>query len=149
MRLTVFTPTYNRRELLTRAYKSLTKQTIKDFEWLIVDDGSTDHTDDEVKKWIDDGIIHIRYHYRENGGKMRAHNTGVGLADTELFLCLDSDDYLVENAVEFALDFHEVRFLASFIVRFILRSVNVFCAFARFLRAATIVVIVFTSKMLI
>ena len=107
MKLTVFTPTYNRRELLARAYKSLTKQTVKDFVWLIVDDGSTDHTDDAVKKWIDEGIIPIRYHYRENGGKMRAHNTGVSLCDTELFLCLDSDDWLVEDAAESLLHAYE------------------------------------------
>ncbi len=99
MRLTVFTPTYNRRELLARAYKSLTVQTSKDFEWLIVDDGSTDGTDDEVKKWIDEGLIPIRYRYRENGGKMRAHNTGVAMCETPLFLCLDSDDYLTPTAV--------------------------------------------------
>jgi len=100
MRLTVFTPTYNRKELLTRAYKSLCRQTVKDFEWLIVDDGSDDHTDDTVKGWIDEGRIRIRYRYRENGGKMRAHNTGVSLCETELFMCLDSDDYLVDTAVE-------------------------------------------------
>ena len=100
MRLTVFTPTYNRKELLTRAYKSLTVQTVKDFEWLIVDDGSTDNTDDEVKKWIDEGLIPIRYTYRENGGKMRAHNTGVSMCDTPLFMCLDSDDFLTDTAVE-------------------------------------------------
>ena len=100
MRLTVFTPTYNRRELLTRVYQSLTRQTVKDFEWLIVDDGSTDATDESVKEWIDEGIISIRYHYRENGGKMRAHNTGVSLAKGELFVCLDSDDYFTDTAVE-------------------------------------------------
>ncbi len=100
MRLTVFTPTYNRRELLIRAYESLCRQTLMDFEWLIVDDGSTDGTDDEVKGWIDASRIPIRYHYRENGGKMRAHNTGVSLASTPLFLCLDSDDRLVDTAVE-------------------------------------------------
>ena len=100
MRLTVFTPTYNRKQLLARAYRSLTVQTVKDFEWLIVDDGSTDNTDDVVKKWIDEGIIRIRYYYRPNGGKMRAHNTGTGLAQTELFVCLDSDDYFIETAVE-------------------------------------------------
>ncbi|MBO4905028.1 MAG: glycosyltransferase family 2 protein [Lachnospiraceae bacterium] len=99
MRLTVFTPTYNRRELLARAYESLKRQTSKDFEWLIVDDGSTDNTDDYVKAWIDEGIVPIRYHYRENGGKMRAHNTGVSLTQTELFMCLDSDDYLTDTAV--------------------------------------------------
>ncbi len=100
MRLTVFTPTYNRKELLRRAYESLTRQTVKDFEWLIVDDGSTDNTDDEVKKWIDEGLVRIRYQYRENGGKMRAHNTGVALCATPLFMCLDSDDYLTDTAVE-------------------------------------------------
>ena len=100
MRLTVFTPTYNRRELLARAYASLTRQTVKDFEWLIVDDGSTDGTDDEVKGWIDEGLVPIRYHYRENGGKMRAHNTGAGLARGEFFMCLDSDDYFTDTAVE-------------------------------------------------
>ncbi|MCR5591864.1 MAG: glycosyltransferase family 2 protein [Lachnospiraceae bacterium] len=100
MRLTVFTPTYNRRELLARAYASLTRQTVRDFEWLIVDDGSSDGTDDEVKKWIDEGLVRIRYHYRENGGKMRAHNTGVAMARTELFVCLDSDDYFTDTAVE-------------------------------------------------
>ena len=99
MRLTVFTPTYNRRELLIRVYESLKRQTCKDFEWLIVDDGSTDATDDYVKAWIDEGLIPIRYHYRQNGGKMRAHNTGVALAKTHLFMCLDSDDYLTDTAV--------------------------------------------------
>ncbi len=100
MRLTVFTPTYNRRQLLGRVYQSLLRQTVKDFEWLIVDDGSDDNTDDAVKEWIDEGIITIRYRYRENGGKMRAHNTGVQLAAGELFVCLDSDDVFTDTAVE-------------------------------------------------
>lgn len=99
MRLTVFTPTYNRKELLARAYDSLKSQSVRDFEWLIVDDGSTDATDDEVKKWMDEGIIQIRYIYRENGGKMRAHNTGVEHCETELFVCLDSDDRFTVTAV--------------------------------------------------
>ncbi len=100
MRLTVFTPTYNRKELLARTYKSLLDQTVKDFEWLIVDDGSTDSTGDEVALWIEEGKFPIRYHYRENGGKMRAHNTGVGMAEGELFVCLDSDDVFIKTAVE-------------------------------------------------
>ena len=99
MRLTIFTPTYNRRELLTRTYNSLCKQNSKDFEWLIVDDGSTDNTGDLVKKWIEDKIIDIKYYYKANGGKMRAHNMGVKLANAPLFLCVDSDDYLIETAV--------------------------------------------------
>jgi glycosyltransferase involved in cell wall biosynthesis len=100
MRLTVFTPTYNRRELLTRAYESLKSQTVKDFEWLIVDDGSTDDTMRVVDEWIKEGVITVRYHYRENGGKMRAHNTGAALSECELFVCLDSDDVFVPTAVE-------------------------------------------------
>lgn len=99
MQLTVFTPTYNRRELLERTYRSLCRQTCMDFVWLIVDDGSTDNTDDAVKEWISEGIIDIRYYYRKNGGKMRAHNMGVSLCDTPLFLCVDSDDFLTDTAV--------------------------------------------------
>lgn len=100
MQLTVFTPTYNRRELLKRTYDSLCRQTCKDFEWLIVDDGSSDDTESLVNEWIEEDKITIRYKYRENGGKMRAHNTGVELAAAELFLCVDSDDFLVDTAVE-------------------------------------------------
>ncbi len=100
MLLTVFTPTYNRRELLGRVYQSLLVQTDLNFIWLIVDDGSTDDTGMLVQEWMQEGRITIEYLYRENGGKMRAHNTGVANCRTELFMCLDSDDYLPENAVE-------------------------------------------------
>lgn len=100
MRLTIFTPTYNRKELLRRTYESLCRQTNKDFEWLIVDDGSTDDTRQAVEGWILDKIITIRYYYKENGGKMRAHNVGVSKANAPLFLCVDSDDYLTDTAVD-------------------------------------------------
>lgn len=100
MLITVFTPTYNRRELLTRAYNSLLNQTSKNFCWLIVDDGSEDDTSAFVRQWMKDEKIAIQYIYCENGGKMRAHNIGVAHAATTLFFCLDSDDYLVENAIE-------------------------------------------------
>lgn len=99
MLLTVFTPTYNRRELLKRAYESLKSQACSGFCWLIVDDGSTDGTGELVKEWISEGIIPIEYHYVENGGKMRAHNRGVEYCKTDWFLCLDSDDRLAEDAV--------------------------------------------------
>jgi len=99
MKLTVFTPTYNRRDLLPRVYESLCAQTCKDFTWLIVDDGSADNTEELVKGWQQENLLHIEYAYFENGGKMRAHNRGVELCRTELFLCLDSDDWLVPNAV--------------------------------------------------
>ena len=100
MFITIFTPTYNRAGLLKRAYESLISQTDKDFVWLIVDDGSTDNTKEAVGEWQREGLIPIEYHYRENGGKMRAHNMGVSNCKTEWFLCLDSDDILVEDAVK-------------------------------------------------
>lgn len=100
MLLTVFTPTYNRRSLLRRVYQSLLAQTDKNFCWLIVDDGSEDDTEQAVQEWIRENTLNIIYVYRENGGKMRAHNTGVEHCTTELFMCLDSDDYLPTDAVE-------------------------------------------------
>ena len=98
--LTVFTPTYNRKAMLKRVYKSLLWQTNKDFCWLVVDDGSDDGTKEEVAGFIGEGKIDIKYIYRSNGGKMRAHNTGVKACETELFVCLDSDDYFTKNAVD-------------------------------------------------
>lgn len=101
--LTVFTPTYNRAGLIGRVYESLKKQTVKDFKWIIVDDGSTDDTKAVVDAFIshnaENGFA-TEYHYQDNGGKMRAHNTGSRLCDTELFLCVDSDDMLTEDAAE-------------------------------------------------
>lgn len=98
--ITVFTPTYNRAYLLSRCYESLTRQTNKSFLWLIVDDGSSDETEELVNRWSDEDIIEIHYYKQENGGKQRAHNLGVELCYTELFICVDSDDYLTDNAIE-------------------------------------------------
>lgn len=97
--LTVFTPTYNRAYILGQLYNSLQRQTDRNFEWLIVDDGSTDNTKELVGKWLQENKVPIRYVYQENAGKMRAHNHGVRLAKTELFVCIDSDDYLSDDAV--------------------------------------------------
>ena len=97
--LTVFTPTYNRADLLNRVYQSLVNQSCKEFVWLIVDDGSSDGTEEKVKEWIKENVIQIRYIYQQNGGKMRAHNVGAKACDTELFVCLDSDDYFTKEAV--------------------------------------------------
>lgn len=99
-RLTIFTPTYNRAYILPQLYTSLIQQTNSNFEWLIVDDGSVDNTRELVKKWTDENLIKIRYIRQENGGKMKAHNTGVQNTDTELFFCVDSDDYIVDTAVD-------------------------------------------------
>lgn len=98
--LTIFTPTYNRETTLERLYEGLLKQTVKDFEWLVVDDGSTDNTREKIEQWMADGQIFIRYFYQENAGKMQAFNLGVKNAKGEFFMCLDSDDLLLENSVE-------------------------------------------------
>lgn len=97
--LTVFTPTYNRAHTLGSLYDSLCSQTMPDFEWIVVDDGSTDNTRELVEGWIAEKKISIRYFYQENSGKMAAHNFAVDAADSDLFLCLDSDDRLFETAV--------------------------------------------------
>lgn len=99
-KLTVFTPTYNRAYILDKLYKSLCSQTDDRFEWLIVDDGSTDETEFIIKKWIQDNKIKIQYFKQENGGKQRAHNKGVELCTTPLFVCVDSDDYVLQTFVE-------------------------------------------------
>lgn len=101
MLITIFTPTYNRRQLIDNLYQSLLAQTANNFEWLVVDDGSNDDTD----KYFSDLLAKqhsfpIRYIKQENGGKHRAINNGVKKASGELFFTVDSDDYLTENAIE-------------------------------------------------
>ncbi len=98
--LTVFTPTFNRAYILTRCYESLKRQTCKDFVWLIIDDGSTDHTKPLVDTWIAEDVIPIRYHWQENQGMHGAHNTAYEHMDTELNVCIDSDDYMPDDAVD-------------------------------------------------
>lgn len=98
--LTIFTPTYNRAYKLHLCYESLKDQTCKNFIWLIIDDGSTDNTKKLVDSWIEEGSIPIRYVYQENQGMHGAHNTAYELIDTELNTCIDSDDYMTEDAVE-------------------------------------------------
>lgn len=99
IQLTIFTPTYNRAYILSKLYKSLCDQTNKNFIWLIVDDGSNDNTRDLINDWIKEDKLTIIYIYQENSGKSAAHNTGVVNCTTELFICVDSDDYLKMNAV--------------------------------------------------
>lgn len=97
---TVFTPTYNRAALLERTFKSLCNQTCGDFEWLIVDDGSTDNTEEAVDQWASKASFPIRYHKQPNGGKYRAFNEALELAKGDLFFTVDSDDYLPVSAIE-------------------------------------------------
>ena len=101
MILTVFTPIYNRADFLNDIYKSLKEQSVKDFEWLIVDDGSSDNCEnvlsDIVSKHNDS--FRIRFYKKPNGGKHTAINIGVREAEGELFLILDSDDSLPPNSI--------------------------------------------------
>ena len=99
--ITIFTPAYNRAHTLPRTYESMLRQSCKDFSWLIVDDGSTDGTEELVKPWLSaDNGFEIRYVRKENGGMHTAHNTAYELIDTELNTCVDSDDALADDAVE-------------------------------------------------
>lgn len=99
--LTVFTPAYNRAHLLPRCYESLKRQTSKAFKWLIIDDGSTDQTRELVSGWLKaETDFEILYEYKENGGMHTAHNRAYELIDTELNVCIDSDDFLTDDAVE-------------------------------------------------
>jgi glycosyltransferase involved in cell wall biosynthesis len=97
---TVFTPTFNRKHTLGRVFESLKSQTFRDFEWLIVDDGSTDGTGDLVDSWRQTVDFEIKYIYQKNQGKGAAYNTAVPVARGELFLTLDSDDQCVPEALE-------------------------------------------------
>ncbi len=103
-KLTVFTPAYNRAHLLPRLYDSLKKQTSKDFVWLVVDDGSEDNTKQLIDSYIKEGLLEISYIYQENQGMHGAHNTAYRNINTELNTCIDSDDYMPNNAVEMILD---------------------------------------------
>lgn len=104
-KITVFTPTFNRAYTLPILYQSLLRQTSQDFEWLIVDDGSSDNTKDLVASWIKENIIPIKYIYQDNKGMCGAHNTAYDNINTELSVCIDSDDYMTEHAVETILNY--------------------------------------------
>jgi glycosyltransferase involved in cell wall biosynthesis len=102
-KITVFTPTYNRAYCLHQLYDSLLIQSSKDFCWLIIDDGSTDETKKLVQTWVLEDKIEIQYHYKENGGMHSGHNSAYELIETELNVCIDSDDFMPKNAVELIL----------------------------------------------
>jgi hypothetical protein len=97
--LTVFTPTFNRADTLTRAYESLKRQSSLDFVWLIVDDGSADNSREVIENWQASADFAIEYCYQPNAGKHNAHNLAVSRAKTELFVILDADDELLPDAV--------------------------------------------------
>lgn len=98
--ITVFTPSYNRRKELEQLYSSLVKQKNCDFEWLIVDDGSSDDTNEYISELKKKNKIKINYIYKENGGKQSAYNRGLKEAKGNIFLCIDSDDILMDNVLK-------------------------------------------------
>ncbi len=108
--ITVFTPTYNRAELLSRCYESMKRQTDKRFIWMIIDDGSSDHTEDVVASWIaETADFEIQYYYKENGGLYTTYNEAIAHIETELCVCIDSDDFMPDDAIEKILRFWEAH----------------------------------------
>ena len=100
MKFTIFTPTYNRAHTLKRLYESLEKQTMVDFEWLIVDDGSIDSTEKYIRKIQSKSSFKIRYIYQDNLGKQAAYNAGIVNTESDFFMCVDSDDQLKSECLE-------------------------------------------------
>lgn len=123
MTITVLTPTFNRGGGLQSLWDSLQKQTVKDFEWLVVDDGSTDGTKNLITKLQEKSDFPIRYIYKSNGGKHTALNVGIQTIRSELTFIVDSDDCVTDDAVESILKIHKKY-----------RSQNNICGYA-FLRA--------------
>src|SRR5574344_729165 len=103
MKISILTPTYNRANLLDKLYTSLliNKNTYKsDIEWLVMDDGSKDNTNQIVNLYIKENIIDIKYFYQENSGKMKALNELVLKASGDLIVECDSDDFFTTNALK-------------------------------------------------
>lgn len=121
--ITVLTPTFNRGGGLQSLWDSLQKQTVKEFEWLVVDDGSTDGTKNLITQLQEKSDFPIRYIYKNNGGKHTALNVGIQTICSELIFIVDSDDCVTDDAVESILKIHKKY-----------RSQNNICGYA-FLRA--------------
>ena len=101
MKITVFTPTYNRGYIIETLHQSLLRQSFSDFEWIVVDDGSTDQTEELFERILAEAPpFPVHYEKCKNGGKHRAINRGVSIASGELFFIVDSDDYLTDDALE-------------------------------------------------
>ncbi len=105
--ITILTPTYNRANRLQKLYESLKSQTEKEFNWLIVDDGSTDYTENLVKGWQQKKELEIRYIKKQNGGKHTALNEGIFQIRTKLTFIVDSDDFLPSMAIETIIKYHQ------------------------------------------
>lgn len=100
MFISIFTPVYNRAYCISKLYNSLIAQTCNDFEWVVVDDGSTDDVVELITRYIAERKIAIKFIQQKNSGKHVAINQGLDIAAGDLFFIVDSDDYLTENAIE-------------------------------------------------
>lgn len=109
-KVTVFTPSYNRAYILSQLYNSLSIQTSNDFEWVVVDDGSSDNTSDLLSTWEKNAKFPIKWQTQPNQGKHIAINKGVSMASGELFFIVDSDDYLTRDAIEKVIRFWESEY---------------------------------------
>ena len=100
LKVTVCTPTYNRANVLHRVFDSLKTQTYKNFEWIVIDDGSQDDTEKVIELFKQKSEIDIKYFYQKNQGKHNALNNAVNMASGELFVIADSDDSFLPNSLE-------------------------------------------------
>lgn len=105
--ITVITPTYNRAQKLRMLFESLQMQTVKNFDWLIVDDGSTDNTEQIVDQFKEEALFSVQYIRKDNGGKHTALNVGIQEIDTELTFIVDSDDKVMPNGTQIIEQYYE------------------------------------------
>ena len=103
-KVSVITPVYNRRETMKRLFDSLNKQTSDDFYWLIIDDGSTDGLSEDIEYYRSNSKMCIEYYYEENRGKHIALNKAFDVVNSELIIIVDSDDYIIDNAISTIID---------------------------------------------
>ncbi len=101
MKISILTATYNRAHLLPNLYQSLVQNhaTYQDFEWLIMDDGSIDETEELVKKWQKEGLLDIHYYRQKNGGKMSAINHLQKYVHGDIWMEVDSDDQIINGSL--------------------------------------------------
>ena len=100
-RLTIFTPVYNRADCIVHCYESMLRQSNQNFVWIIVDDGSTDHLEDVVRPWLERAAaFQIEFYRKENGGMYTAYNLALSHVETDYWVCIDSDDWLADDAVD-------------------------------------------------
>lgn len=108
MKITIFTATYNRAYLISNLYESICQQTYKNFEWIVIDDGSTDETEKLFSQFINEKKIEIKYITQSNKGKHFAINKGVLNATGTLFFIVDSDDKLPKNSLEKVVSYYQM-----------------------------------------